>query len=132
MNTPCRLEGEVGCTECERVVFPCGLDILMFPSCNLEFFEVRHIHYPVNPSSDHFHTDAVLPSSDHRRTETVLPSSDHYRIETVSPSSDHYCINIVVSPSDHCYTETVQCLSSDHYCAKKVAPPSDHLHRKIP
>ena len=29
-----------------------------------KFFAVRHIRYPVNPSSDHFHTDAVVPSSD--------------------------------------------------------------------
>ena len=41
-----------------------------------KFFAVRHIHYPVNPSSDHFHTDAVVPPSDHCRTETVLPPID--------------------------------------------------------
>ena len=41
----------------------------MFSSCNPKFFAVRHIHYPVNTSSDHFHTDAILPSSDHCRTE---------------------------------------------------------------
>ena len=53
----------------------------------------RHIHYPVNPSSDHFHTDAVVPSSDHCRTETVLlPPSDPYCIATVAPSGDHYSI----------------------------------------
>ena len=40
-------------------------------------------HYPVNPSSDHFHTDAVMPSS------------DHYGIETVAPSGDHHCIDII-------------------------------------
>ena len=28
----------------------------------------RHIHYPVNPSNDYFHTDAVVPSSDNCRT----------------------------------------------------------------
>ncbi len=43
---------------------------------------LRHIHYPVNPSDDHFHTDAVVPSSDHCRTEIVLPPSDHYCIES--------------------------------------------------
>ena len=47
------------------VVFPCGLEMLMFSSCNPKFFAVRHIHYPVKPSSDHFHTDTVVPSSDH-------------------------------------------------------------------
>ena len=36
----------------------------------------RHIHYPVNPSNDYFHTDAVVPSSDHCCTEIVLPSSE--------------------------------------------------------
>ena len=45
------------------------------------------IHYPVNPSSDHFHNDAVVPSSDHCRTETVLPPSDHYCIESVTTAS---------------------------------------------
>ena len=67
----------------------------MFSSCNPKFFAVRwsvggHIHYPMNPSSDHFHIDAVVPSSDHYRTETVLPSSDHYCVEIVAPSDDHY------------------------------------------
>ena len=69
-------------------------------------FVVKHIHYPVNPSSDHFHTEAVVPSSDHYRTETVLSLSDHYCIETVAPSSDHH--------------GTIQ-----------LAPSSDHLHTKI-
>ena len=69
----------------------------MFSSCNPKLFAVRHIQYPVNPSSDHFHTDAVVSSS------------DHYCIETVAPSGDHYCIDIVVPSSDHCYTaETVR------------------------
>ena len=36
----------------------------MFSSCTPKLFAVRHIHYPVNPSSEHFHTDAVVPSSD--------------------------------------------------------------------
>ena len=31
----------------------------MFFSCNPKFFAVRHIHYPVNTPSDHFHTDAA-------------------------------------------------------------------------
>ena len=47
-------------------------------SCNPKFFAFRHVHCPVNPSSDHFHTDAVVPSSDHGRTETVLRPSDQY------------------------------------------------------
>ena len=59
-----------------------------------KFFAVRHIHYPVNPSSDHFHTDAVVPSSDHCRTETVPPSSDHYGTTKVAPPSDHLHIKI--------------------------------------
>ena len=37
-----------------------------------KLFAVIHIHYPVNPSSDHFHIDAVAPSSDHCRTDIVL------------------------------------------------------------
>ena len=64
---------------------------------NPKLVAVRHIHYPANPSSDHFHTDAVVPSSDHCRTKTVLPPRDHYFIETVAPSGDHYGIDIVVS-----------------------------------
>ena len=80
----------------QLVVIPCGLEMLMF-SCNPKLFAVRHIHYPVNPSSDHFHTvtDAVLPSSDHCCIDTVLTPSDHYFIETVAPPGDQYCINIV-------------------------------------
>ena len=95
----------------------------MFSSSNPKFFAVRHIHYPVNPSSDHFHTDAVVPSSDHCHTETVLPPIDRYCIETVAPSGDFYCIDIVVPSSDHCRTETVP-PSCDHYGT------SDHLHTK--
>ena len=49
-------------------------------------------YYPVNPSSDNFHTATVAPSSDHCRTEAVLPPSDHYCIETVAPSGDNYYI----------------------------------------
>ena len=107
------------------------LDMLMFSSCNLQFFAVRHIYYSVNPSSDHFHTSAVVPSSAHCCTETVAPSGDHCITETVSPSIDHYYIDIVVPSSDHCYTDTVP-PSSDHYCTKKVyvAPPLYHLHPK--
>ena len=52
----------------------------------------RHIHYPVNPSSDIC-------------TETVLPSSEHYCIETVAQSGDN-CINMVATSGDHCCTET--------------------------
>ena len=62
----------------------------MFSSCNPSFFAVRNIHYPVNTSSDHFDTDAVVPSSDHCRTQAVLPPSGHYCIEIVAPSGDHY------------------------------------------
>ena len=65
----------------------------MFSSCNSKFFAVRHIHYPVNPSSDHFHTDAVVPSSDHCHTEPVLPLCDQCCIETVLPSGDHYLLH---------------------------------------
>ena len=79
-----------------------------------KFLSVGHIHYPVNPSSYHFHTDTVVPSSDHCRTETVLPPSHHYCIETVSPSGDHYCIDIVVPSNDDCFAETVP-PSSDYY-----------------
>ena len=61
---------------------PCGLEMLMFSSCNPKFFAVRHIHYPVNPSNVYCHTDAVVPSSDHCRTEIVLPPSDHYCIDS--------------------------------------------------
>ena len=66
----------------QLVVFPCGLEMLMFISCNPKLIEVRHIHYRVNPSNDYFHTDAVVPSSDHCRAEIVLPPSDHYCIES--------------------------------------------------
>ena len=90
----------------------------MFSSCNPEFFAVRHIHYPVNPSSDHFHTDGAVPCSDHCCTvlpsrdhysiiETVAPSGDHCFPETVAPSSDHYSIVIVVPSSDHCSVDPV-------------------------
>ena len=79
----------------------------MCSSCNPKFFAVRNIHYPVNTSSAHFPTDAVVPSSDHCVTHAVLPPSGHYCIETVAPSGDHYCIDIVVPSSDHCCTETV-------------------------
>ena len=102
----------------------------MFSSCNPKLFAVKHIHYPVNPSSDNFHTDAVVPSSDHYRTETVLPPSEHYCIETVVPSGDHYCIDIAVPSSDHWCTETVP-PSSDYHGTVNVAPSSDHLHNKI-
>ena len=105
------------------MVFPCVLKMLMFSSCNPKFFAVRHIHYPVNPSSDPFHTDAVVSSSDHCRTDTVLPPSDYYYIGTVAPPGDHYCIYIiVVSSSDHCRTGTVL-PPSDHYCIETIAPP---------
>ena len=113
------------------VVFPCGLDdMLMFSSCNPNFFAVRHIHYPANQSRDHLNTYAVVPSSDHCRTETVLPPGDHYCFDTVAPSGDHCCIDIVVSSSDHCCTDTVP-PSSDRYGTTKVAPPSDPPHIKI-
>ena len=62
----------------------------MISSCNPKLFAVRHIQYPVSPSSDHFHTDAVVPSIDHCRAEPVLPPSDHYCIYIVAPYGDHY------------------------------------------
>ena len=99
-------------------MFPCILEMLTFSPCNPKFFAVRHIHYPVNPSRDHFYTNVVLPPS------------DHYCIETVAPSGDHYCIDVVVPSSDHCCAETLL-PSSDNYGTTKVAPPSDHLHTKI-
>ena len=68
----------------------------MFSSCNQKFFAVKHIHYPVHPSSDHFHTDEVVPSSDHCRSETILPPSDHYYIVTVAQLGDHSCIDITL------------------------------------
>ena len=88
----------------------------MFSSCNPEFFAVRHIHYPVNPSNDYFHTDAVVPSSDHCRTEIVLPPViiSALRVETVAPSGEHYCIDLVVPSSDHCCIDTAP-PCSDHY-----------------
>ena len=89
----------------------------MFSSCYPKLFAVRHIHYPLNPSCDQFHADAVVPSSDNCRTETVLPPGDHY------------CIDMVVPSSDHCDTETVP-PSNEHYGNTIVAPPSDHLHTK--
>ena len=80
----------------------------MFSSCNPKFFAARHIRNPVNPSSDHFHTDAVVPSSDNFRTETVLPPGDHYCTVTVLPSSDHYGTVKVAPPSDHLHTKCTQ------------------------
>ena len=62
------------------VVFPCGLEMLMFSSCKPKFFAVRHIHYrcyPGNPSSDHFHNNAVVPPSDHYCFDLGAPSGDH-------------------------------------------------------
>ena len=93
------------------VYFPCGWEMLMFSSCNSKFFAVRHIHYPMNSSSDQLHTDAIVPSIDHFRTETVLPPSDHYCIDTVVPSSDHCCIVTVPQSSDH-YGTTIYIYTS--------------------
>ena len=62
---------------------------LRFSSCNQKFFAVRNIHYPVNTSSDHFHTDAVVPSSDHCRTQGVLPPSGHYSRFKIFIHSNH-------------------------------------------
>ena len=76
------------------------------------------VHYPVNPSSDHFHTDEVVPSSDHCCSETLLPPSDHFCIDIVAPSGDQSCIDIAAP-------------SSDHNGTMKLAPSSDHLHTKI-
>ena len=60
----------------------------MFSSCNPKFFAERHIHYPVYPSSDNFHTVAVVPSSDQYCTETVPPSSDHCGTTKVAPHNN--------------------------------------------
>ena len=49
----------------------------------------RHIHYPVNPSSDHFHTDVVVPSGDRNCIDIVGTSSDHYGSTKVAPPTDH-------------------------------------------
>ena len=89
----------------------------MFSSCNPKFFAIRHIHYPVKPSSDHLLTDAVVPSSDNFRTDAVLPPSDHNCIDTVAPPGDHYGIDIVVPSSDNCCTDTVPPFG-DHYGSK--------------
>ena len=56
-----------------------------------------------SPSTDHFHTDAVVPSSDHCCIETVLPPSDNYCIETVAPSGDR-CTKKVASSSSRVTT----------------------------
>ena len=57
----------------------------MFYSCNPKFFAVKHIHYPMTPSGDDFHVNAVVPSSDHCRTETVLPPGDNYCSDVSAP-----------------------------------------------
>ena len=82
---------------CPQPVFLISGLSLRFGDVDVFFFQSkvfavrpRHIHYPVNPSSDQCHTDAVAPPSEHCRTGTVLPPSDHYSIETVAPSGDHY------------------------------------------
>ena len=77
----------------------------MFSSCNPKFFAVRHIHYPVNTSSDHFHTDAVVPSSDHCHTETVLPPSVPVFIR-VMPTHD---LNAILYPPSS--ENTVGCIA---------------------
>ena len=100
------------------VVLSSGLSLRFIGDVYVFFLQSSSLqletHYPVNPSSDHFHTDAVVPSSDHCYTQAVLPPSGHYGIETVTPSADHYCIDTVVPSSDHCCTETGS-PSSDHY-----------------
>ena len=98
---------------------------LLFGHVDIFFLQSKvFCSYPVNPSSDHFHTDAVVPSCDHCRTETVLPPSDHYCIEKGAPSRDHYCIDVAVPSSDHCCIETVP-PSSDLHGTMKVTPSSD-------
>ena len=77
----------------------------MFSSCNPKFFAVRDSHYPVNPSNDYFHTDAVVPSSDH--CDRVVKGVGHlghyyYYCRKVYLSSDRvrngllssYCSNL--------------------------------------
>ena len=57
--------------------FACSYNIFyIYQAFILLFHKSLHIHYPVNTSSDHFHTDAVVPSSDHCPTEIVLPSAN--------------------------------------------------------
>ena len=77
--------------------------MLLLSSCKPKFFAVRQIHYPVNPSSDHFLTDAVVPPIliIAALTETILPPSDHYCIKTEAPSGDHYGTPKIAQPSDH-------------------------------
>ena len=55
--------------------------------------------HPVNTSSNHFHTDAVVPSSDHYGIETVAPSGDHCFTDMVAPSSDHHSTKKVAPPN---------------------------------
>ena len=69
--------------------------MLMFSSCNPKFFAVRHIHCPVNPSSDHFHNDAVVPSSDHCRSETVLPDGTRMTIASGLRMHKHASVLLV-------------------------------------
>ena len=87
----------------------------MCSSFNPKLFAVRHIYYPVKPSSDRFHTGAAL------RQYRVLSSSDHHCIETVAPSGNHCGIDTVLPSSEHCYSGTVP-PSSDHYsnCTEKM------------
>ena len=72
----------------------------MFSACSPKFFAVRHIHYPLNPSSEHFHTDAVVAPSDYWRHEAGLPPSEHYCIDTVAPSGDHCCTETVPTSTE--------------------------------
>ena len=77
----------------------------MFSSCNPKFFAERHIHYPVYPSSDNFHTVAVVPSSDQYCTETVAPSGDHYCF-------DHHHIVSAMALSHRTYPSFISAMSS--------------------
>ena len=96
----------------------------MFSACNPSFFAVRHlavrhIHYPVNQSSDHFHTDAVVISSDHCCTDTVVSSSDHCCIETVAPSGDH------------CFTKTVESSSGRYWAQYSIYLPVHYSNTEV-
>ena len=74
---------------------------------DVDVFFLQHIHYPVNPSSDHFHTDAVVPSSDHCHTETVSTSGDHYCIE-IAPRVPVLESNVMSGPEKNQVTWSME------------------------
>ena len=109
----------------------------MFSSCNLKFSAVRHIHYPVNPSSDHFNTDAVVPSSDHCCTETVLPSSAlrqyaYCQLVIITALRQYRHLVIITASILQCHLVIIDALRQYRHLVfiTKVALPSEHLHTK--